>query len=197
MFLLLGVLALVNAQCSPGQCSCSWASAATCGSNDGSVCNQCCCAPFRGGDGGVPPQPTPVFGNDASPSPASAGWRTGVTTRYWDCCKASARQARPSSRAFFSHTRFAAILFVADQRDRRQSRLFRRALVRERSVGRSNVVVAAGAHVCAPQRRRRPHQQTARQPCRATRATCALAAAAAAPRTRAPTRSRSRRPTAF
>ena len=71
-------LDVVRSQCVAGSCNCSWASANSCATNDGSKCNICCCAEFRGVVIAPPPEPSGVV-----------GWQTATTTRYWDCCKVS------------------------------------------------------------------------------------------------------------
>lgn len=38
----------VPANCADTGCDCNWATQASCGGNDGSVCNLCCCQQFRG-----------------------------------------------------------------------------------------------------------------------------------------------------
>uniref|UniRef100_A0A7S1PJ52 Cellulase n=1 Tax=Percolomonas cosmopolitus TaxID=63605 RepID=A0A7S1PJ52_9EUKA len=63
-------------------CGCSWASPYTCGTNDGTVCNIQCCSKYRGGGGNN-------GGNNHNSGSSSSGWRTGKTTRYFDCAKPS------------------------------------------------------------------------------------------------------------
>ncbi|CAF3607773.1 unnamed protein product [Rotaria socialis] len=79
----------------PSSRSCS-ALYAQCGGKDWKGSSECCtgstcnfqndyysqCLPSSGGSGNTTPKP-------ATQAPPTAGRKNGVTTRYWDCCKAS------------------------------------------------------------------------------------------------------------